>query len=143
MEKYIELLKKNQLKITHQRLEILKYLDENRIHPTAEEIYTALKVSNPSLSKTTVYNTIEVLLKHGIIQALTITAGEKRYDFKTRHHHHFLCRVCGAIIDLDVECPYLESFFEGEHKIEEVHGYFKGVCKKCLKKQSLENNGGE
>ena len=56
LKKYVELLKENSIKVTPQRLEILKYLDENRTHPTAYEIYSGLKEKNPSLSKTTVYN---------------------------------------------------------------------------------------
>ena len=134
-EKYIQLLKESKLKITHQRLEILKYLDEHGGHPTADQIYSDLKVRNPSLSKTTVYNTLEVLDKQGIIHALTISSAEQRFDIKSGHHHHFLCRKCGVIIDLDVACPYLEKVFEGEHQVEEVHGYFKGTCKDCLKKE--------
>ena len=132
MEKYIKLLKENDLKVTHQRLAILKYLDGKSYHPTSDEIYSDLKGNNPSLSKTTVYNTLEVLNKHRIIHALTISSSEQRFDFKEGHHHHFLCRGCGVIIDLDVACPYLEKVFKGEHQVEEVHGYFKGICKNCL-----------
>ena len=69
---YVKLLKENMIKITPQRLIILKFLDENRIHPTVDEIFSELKEKNPSLSKTTVYNSLEILKKHGIIQALTI-----------------------------------------------------------------------
>jgi len=67
MNKYVQVLKENQLKITPQRLEVLKYLDENRTHPTVYEIYSALKEKNPSLSKTTVYNSVETLNEHSII----------------------------------------------------------------------------
>ena len=70
LDKYIEQLKENGLKATHQRLEILKYLDNNRIHPRIDEIYLHLKKKYPSLSKTTVYNTIEVLTKHDIIRSM-------------------------------------------------------------------------
>ena len=133
-EKYVQLLKENSLKITPQRLEILRYLDEHKTHPTADEIYTELKEKNPSLSKTTVYNSVEVLKDHKIIQVVTISGVESRYDFKHGMHHHFLCEKCGKIIDIDIECPNLEKVLEGGHKVEEVHGYFKGTCKKCLKK---------
>ena len=134
MNKYVEILKNNEIKVTHQRLEIMKYLDENRIHPNADRIYSVLKARNPSLSKTTVYNSLDILHKHNIIQVLTISETELRYDFKEGMHHHFLCKKCGNIIDIDVECPYLEGILKGAHKIEEVHGYFKGICSDCLKK---------
>jgi len=133
-EKYVDILKENSIKVTPQRLEILKYLDENRTHPTVDEIYNELKGENPSLSKTTVYNSIEILKKHGIIQSLNISGLESRYDFKTTMHHHFLCKKCGEIIDIDIECPNIDRVLETGHRVEEVHGYFKGTCKKCLKK---------
>jgi len=133
-EKYVKVLKENSIKITPQRLEILRYLDENRTHPTADQIYTGLKEKNPSLSKTTVYNSLEILRKRGVIQSLTICGSELRYDFRHIMHHHFLCKKCDTIIDIDIECPNLGKMLESGHKVEEVHGYFKGICKKCLKK---------
>jgi Fe2+ or Zn2+ uptake regulation protein len=134
LEKYVTILKQNQLKITPQRLAIMKYLDENRTHPTADRIYIDLKEKNPALSKTTVYNSVETLKEHGIIQSLTISGSELRYDFENKMHHHFLCKKCGIIIDIDIECPNIGKMLESGHNVEEVHGYFKGICKKCLKK---------
>ena len=136
LEKYVTILKQNQLKITPQRLAIMKYLDENRTHPTADRIYIDLKEKNPALSKTTVYNSVETLKEHGIIQSLTISGSESRYDFENKMHHHFLCKKCGIIIDIDIECPNIGKMLESGHNVEEVHGYFKGICKKCMKKGS-------
>ena len=133
-EKYVEKLKENQIKITPQRLEVLKYLDEHRTHPTVDEIYQELKIDNPALSKTTVYNSVETLNEHGIIQSITISGSELRYDFRNDMHHHFLCKKCGNIIDIDVECAFLNNFLHGKHRVDEVHGYFKGICEDCLKK---------
>ena len=133
LEKYVKFLKEKNLKITSQRLIILKYLDEHSIHPTTDKIYQDLKTNNPSLSKTTVYNSLETLEKNGIIQSLTISGYELRYDYKQKMHHHFLCKKCGRIIDIDVECPNLGKMLECGNNVEEVHGYFKGICKNCLK----------
>ena len=104
-EDYVVILKKHAIKVTPQRLEILKFLDKHRTHPTADQIYSGLKVNNPSLSKTTVYNSVEILRKHGLIQSVSISISETRYDFKSKMHHHFLCKQCGKIIDIDIECP--------------------------------------
>lgn len=134
LEKYVTILKQNQLKITPQRLAIMKYLDEHRTHPTADRIYIDLKEKNPALSKTTVYNSVETLKEHGIIQSLTISGSELRYDFENKMHHHFLCTKCGTIIDIDIKCPNIGKIIESGHNVEEVHGYFKGICKKCMKK---------
>jgi Fe2+ or Zn2+ uptake regulation protein len=48
-------------------------------------------------------------------------------------HHHFLCKKCGEILDIEIICPNLDRIIEHGHKVEEVHGYFKGICKKCIK----------
>ena len=124
MEKYVKILKEKNLKITPQRLIVLKYLGENCTHPTTDEIYTDLKTNNPSLSKTTVYNSLEVLEKHGIVQSITISGSEHRYDLKQGMHHHFLCKKCGRIIDIEIECPNLGKILESGHNVEEVTIHF-------------------
>jgi len=131
---YVTLLKDNNIKITPQRLEILKYLDEHHTHPTADNIYSALKTKSPSLSKTTVYNSLETLKKHKLIQSITISGSEARFDINHGLHHHFLCEYCGAIIDIDMTCPNLDKIIKGGHQVNEVHGYFRGICKNCMKK---------
>jgi Fe2+ or Zn2+ uptake regulation protein len=135
LEKYVKILKENDLKITSQRLIVLQYLDKNCTHPTADQIYTDLKTNNPSLSKTTVYNALDALQKHGIIQVITISGSELRYDINHGMHHHFYCKKCGNIIDIEISCPNVEKMSEYGHKVEEIHGYIKGICKNCLKKE--------
>jgi Fe2+ or Zn2+ uptake regulation protein len=131
-EEYVDLLKNKSIKITPQRLTILKYLDNNRNHPTAYQIFQDLKKNNPSLSKTTVYNSLEILNKHDIIHTISITGLETRYDIVNKNHHHFMCKQCGRIIDIDIACPNIKKTLEYGHRIEEVHGYFKGKCKECI-----------
>ena len=66
------------------------------------------------------------------MSVLTITPQELRYEFGQDLHHHLLCDGCGRIYDIRVGCPYLGSMLDGEHKVKEVHGYFRGTCKHCL-----------
>ena len=54
-------------------------------------------------------------------------------------NHHMLCRKCSNIIDIDNECPNIGKVLESGHKVEKVHGYFKGICKKCIKKDLDQN----
>jgi Fe2+ or Zn2+ uptake regulation protein len=49
-------------------------------------------------------------------------------------HHHLLCKICGNVVDIDFECPNIQKIMKEGYRIEEVHGYFKGICKKCIKK---------
>ena len=133
--KYVNILKENNLKITPQRIEILQYIDKHRNHPTVEEIHSFLKKNNPSLSKTTVYNSVETLKKYEIIQSLTITGSEIRYDYRNDTHHHFICKKCRNIIDIDLSCPNQKKKIIEGHRVDKVQGYFIGVCKKCLSKE--------
>jgi Fe2+ or Zn2+ uptake regulation protein len=133
--KYKELLEEKGLKPTYQRLRILEYLEEHENHPTVEMIYEVLVKEIPTISKTTIYNTLNALMEKGLVHSITITGTEARYDCKQHLHHHLLCRSCGRIIDLDIECPYLDRTNIDGHRIDEKHGYFKGVCKDCLEKE--------
>ena len=143
VETYVEVLKGHDLKVTQQRLEILRYLEEHRTHPTADEIYKALIKKYPSLSKTTVYNTLEILCDAGIIDQLTICPTEHRYDFHHQAHHHFFCKQCGKIIDINFPCTNVETIkkdiLKNGHQIDDVHGYFKGICSSCIKKREKQD----
>lgn len=134
MEKYKQILVDKGVKPTYQRIKILEYLEKNVTHPTVDMIYSALYKKVPTLSKTTVYNTLDILRRHGLVEILTITESELRYEYFYQPHHHFYCRICGQIIDLDVSCVYQEDMCVVGHKIENIHGYFKGICMDCLNK---------
>lgn len=131
MDKYKQMLIDKGIKPTFQRIKILEYLENKPHHPTADMIYADLYKDVPTLSKTTVYNTLDVLRKNSLVNVLTITESELRYEYHHQTHHHFLCRICGEIIDIDARCTYEKSMNIQGHKIEEIHGYFKGVCNSC------------
>ncbi len=135
MKELKQLLLEKGIKPTYQRIKILEYLKKYNTHPTVDMIFSALYNKVPTLSKTTVYNTLDVFNKSGLLDILTITGSEQRYDHNVMPHHHFLCKVCGSIIDIEIKCPYFEKWTPDEHRIEEVHGYFKGICKNCLKNE--------
>ena len=65
MEKVVERLQEHHIKPSVQRIAIMKYLMEHHTHPTVDEIYTALSPTIPTLSKTTVYNTLKILTEEG------------------------------------------------------------------------------
>ena len=137
MERIKNVLNKKSIKPTYQRLKILEYMDRNtKNHPTVEMIYEELLKDIPTISITTIYNTMNTFLEKGLVYGVTITGTEVRYDFNTNPHHHFLCKECGRIMDINVKCPFAERNKNSVcgHQIEEVHGYLKGICKDCLKK---------
>jgi Fur family peroxide stress response transcriptional regulator len=65
-------LKRRNINLSHQRLKVLEYLTQNRCHPTVDQIYTDLHKEIPTLSKTTVYNTLRMLAEEGLVKVITI-----------------------------------------------------------------------
>lgn len=134
----VKRLQSHNIKPSVQRIAIMNYLMEHRTHPTVDEIYTALSPSIPTLSKTTVYNTLKLLSEQGAALTLTIDERNTCYDADTSTHAHFLCRNCGRIYDLecsDAVKKVVEMDMNG-HDIQEIHYYYKGICKDCKKKDN-------
>ena len=104
------------LKATVQRLVILEALTDNFSHPTAESIYGKIKKDYPSISLSTVYNTLDVLSKCGIIRIVNTDSVTARYDAVTDMHHHI--------------------FVENKNKIED---YYNPELDKILKKFFSKN----
>ncbi len=126
------------IKPSLQRLAIMDYLMNHRTHPTADEIYTFLSTSMPTLSKTTVYNTLKLFAEHGAAQLLTIDERNSHFDANVSDHAHFLCKQCNAIYDLEstVEIRQVEGGRIEGHEVTEMHYYYKGTCKDCLSKNT-------
>ncbi|HAR63620.1 MAG: transcriptional repressor [Candidatus Margulisiibacteriota bacterium] len=131
-ESIIRSLKQHSLKVTPQRIAIMEYLSGTKAHPTAENIRAALEKTFPSLSFATIYNTLEMLVETKLVSRLKISEESRiNYDFFTDPHHHFYCRICGKVLDVHISCDVARKREVDGHCIEEVHGYFKGVCSQC------------
>jgi len=136
MENLIKILQSKNIQPSHQRIKILEVLIKNKDHMNVNMIYDELSKEIPTISKTTVYNTLSTFVEKGLVHCLTITPEEMRYDYETKPHHHLLCKRCGRIIDVNVRCAYAEAMEIEGHSIEEIQGYFKGICKECLSHDS-------
>ena len=119
-----------------QRLAIMDYLINHPIHPTIDDVYQALSNKVPTLSRTTVYNTLRMLSENQAAQMITIDEHRVCYDGNVESHVHFYCKKCGKIIDLFGEqAPKLEGEKTVEGNIiQEEQLYYKGICAKCAKK---------
>ena len=130
MEKYRNL----QIKLTPQRLAILSYLDGNKTHPSAENIYKAVQKQFPTMSFATVYNTLDALKNKGTVQELKIDSNKKRYDPDNSKHHHLICTKCRNIIDIfkDFKLNLSDEMTDGFDIIGNSIEFF-GICSKCNK----------
>ena len=141
MKTYNYLLSFN-IKPSVQRIAIMDYLMTHRTHPSIEEIYLALCEDIPTLSKTTVYNTLKLFVEHGAVQMLTIDEKYVCYDGDINLHAHFLCKKCNKIFDFPAYYneESLCTMKNDGYEVEEVHQYFKGICPSCLKDNKEEIN---
>lgn len=127
-----DLLIKYQIKPSVQRIAIMTYLLEHRIHPTVDEIYQGLSEQIPTLSRTTIYNTVKLFAEKGSLQVLGIDEKNVRYDIDTSPHAHFLCLECGKVYDIALNYPEKIALSGVEEfTIKETHLYCKGYCKCC------------
>ncbi|MFN4196463.1 MAG: Fur family transcriptional regulator [Caldimicrobium sp.] len=122
------------LKLTPQRLAIIEYLEKTTEHPSAEDIYNALKDRFPSMSFATIYNTLEVLIKKGLVKELSLDSSKKRFDPSTHPHHHFVCKKCGKIMDVEKHFDIAIPEDLKDVEIEEFQVVFTGLCNECKEK---------
>lgn len=133
--KFSNYLSKNGIKPSFQRLKILERMYNKKDHPTANEIYTDLLPEIPSLSKTTVYNTINLFLKNGLVRGVDTDSNETRYDLVTDAHGHFICIQCKKIYDIDVSGVDIERIKLEGNQVISTNVTIKGVCKNCLEEK--------
>jgi len=129
-----EILNRKGIKPSYARMRIYEYLCLKRNHPTVEDIYGELVRDIPTLSRTTVYNTLGLFLEKGLLQLVTIEQNELRYDADTACHGHFKCVQCGRVYDFDADPGLLpEGGLEG-FEISGKNVYYTGRCKGCMEK---------
>lgn len=141
MKTYDYLLNFN-IKPSVQRLAIMDYLLTHRTHPSIDEIYLALCDEIPTLSKTTVYNTLKLFVEHGAALMLTIDERNTCYDGDISLHAHFLCRHCNKIYDMPapVKDEQVESMKENGFQVDELHYYYRGMCPSCKQQNDEQAN---
>jgi Fur family transcriptional regulator, peroxide stress response regulator len=90
------------LRLTPQRIEICRFLAESEAHPTAQAIFDVLREKYPSLSMTTVYGTLDSLVRLGAITSLGNVGDERiHYEVNTTPHVNLACLSCQRIVDME------------------------------------------
>ncbi|WP_057978522.1 Fur family transcriptional regulator [Caloramator mitchellensis] len=138
-EKLKQDLKERGYKLTPQRRAILNaIIDSEGRHLSPEEIYDLVKMECPEIGLATVYRTVQLLEKMGILYKMNFDDGVSRYELvhstEDHQHHHLICVKCGDI--QEVEDDLLDSL---EEKITGLYNFkitnhdvkFYGICKKC------------
>jgi len=131
LKEFKNILVENGISPSYQRLKIYSCLMGTKSHPTAYTIFEKLKEEIPSLSKTTVYNVLKLLVDKGLVKAVRIEDHELRFDAEVREHGHFKCSVCGEVSDVFLN-QELMQLIEQRNKVTEIQFNITGVCEKCL-----------
>ena len=115
-----------------QRTAIMQYLLQSFNHPTVDQIYADLFPNMPTLSKTTIYNTLKLFVDKKAAKAIFIDERNVRYEAQTDLHAHFKCRRCNVICEVPLEVKEVPQFRgDSELRLDETQINFLGICGKC------------
>jgi Fe2+ or Zn2+ uptake regulation protein len=122
-------------RFTEQRLAVFRHLLATESHPTADDVFVAVRHDVPVISLATVYKSLETLVGVGLATKLTYGDGSARYDGRMDPHHHARCLGCSTIVDLPLQLaperidPMPPSL--GEFQVTGYRLEFTGYCAGC------------
>lgn len=103
-------------------------------HPTAENVYLAVRETEPRISLATVYRNLDYLVESGLIEKFMVSGEPDHYDSVSDEHYHVRCKYCGEISDVDIQ---LHDYFARQVKnqtgvnINFLHVIAEGMCNNC------------
>lgn len=136
---YFTVLQNAGIRPSVQRLAIYEYLCSMKNHPTADTVYKALVKDYPTLSCTTIYNTLKLFEEKNIVQSIQIEDESVRYDYDTKEHLHFKCRSCQNVFDiyLPKDSSYdaqIKKLIPDNFQSIKIQTNIWGICSDCQKK---------
>ena len=122
---------------TRQKQIILDILENNRIHPSMNEIYNLAKEKYPTIGQATIYRNVNHLVEEGKLIRLPSAENDAyHYDINISNHSHLICRKCGKIVDI-FDSDYTKMFNRLEKnnsiKIDKAMIILEGICFNCNK----------
>jgi len=139
-----KLISESGLKVTQQRIVVYQWLLETTSHPTAEMVYDMVRSDNPSISKGTIYKTLETLVEVGLVKKIPTSGSNMRYDARQEDHSHICLSNTNEIIDYfdDDLQKMIEDHLKNKHlnnlKIQKFSLHIEGE-KIDVKKRILTN----
>ena len=132
----IEALGRASLRLTPQRIAIVRAFVDDESHPTAQQIFERLRRTMPTTSFATVYNTLAALERAGSCRTLRVASvsddGTTRFDPNVAPHDHAVCDRCGAVRDVDAHAPPDAEPALGEgFEVRAVERVYRGLCERC------------
>ena len=125
------------IRLTSQRKTILETVRQMHTHPTADEVYLAVRETLPKVSLGTVYRNLESLSEAGYILKLDRAGSAKRFDGNLHDHMHIRCTQCGRIEDVKAIATLakmIHSQIETDFTITGHDIALEGICPECKRK---------
>ena len=119
---------------TAQRTLILAEVQAAESHLTAGEIFERVRRRDPKIAYGTVYRSLHLLAKRGLIQELTFADQASRFDKRVDRHDHVHCTACGLLLDVDVPVALIARHVAEEQSgfaVQSHHTLFAGTCATC------------
>ncbi len=139
MQRQAERLRRVGLRVTAPRLAILRALERDHSHPTPEQIYETLRRDYPSLSLSTVYETLEAFIRTGLCRRVHGASGRLRVDGTAQDHDHAVCRECGKIFDVSREflpLPPPPAQLPNGLQVTGVRVEYEVICPACRQRRA-------
>ena len=120
------------MKTTKQKEAILSAVRAMQNHPTADEIYSNLRINLPQISLGTVYRNLNNFAQEGEVLKIPIVGGKDRFDFNTDPHEHMLCDNCNQVFDVEVDVEIkLAATGSNDPKLNGYTLVLHGLCPHC------------
>jgi Fur family transcriptional regulator, peroxide stress response regulator len=139
LEQFAAAHRESGLPITIQRRAVFEAILDRGDHPSADQVYTAVRDDLPQISRMTVHRILGTFVTLGLLVKTCHPGSVTRYDPNLQQHHHLVCMDCGCIIDIQdtrlnqLPWPKVDA---REFTIQDYHVHFRGQCARCLKKSS-------
>ncbi len=139
---YLNALKRGGFRITDQRRAVCEFLEQTTTHPTPSEVYAAVSVVHPDLSRATVYNTLNALRDLGAIMEISVGGEHTHYDINPEPHVNLICLRCDRVFDYDgniaLESLYRQVFDETAFQPVGMQVQMVGFCPDCRERRREE-----
>jgi Fur family peroxide stress response transcriptional regulator len=138
IESFASFCRARRVPFTAQRRTILEAVLDLDDHPTAEQVHTEVVHRLPGVSRTTVYRTLETLVRAGLLLRTSHIGPVLRYDTTTRPHHHLVCLKCGRLVDIAcdrVDPIVLPDVSDVGFEVRDYSVQIRGVCPDCRRQE--------
>lgn len=95
-----QILRRHGIQPSAQRLAVAEYVLHTAEHPSADQVWGKVSATLPMISRATVYNTLNLFVRKGLLRQLVLAEGKVVFDPKVERHHHFIDDATGEIHDI-------------------------------------------